>query len=145
MEGRLIHAELLVEWEVTGHTEVLGNKSPPVPLCPPQVPYDLTWNYTRTAAVGIRRLLHSCKGLTTNGLLANAKSHQVRFFIFACALPVLTSSFERSFSQRNLRETKFTSSLWSQHLIFLMAISYIVVSMTEYDPKLATHILKYTY
>jgi hypothetical protein len=28
----------------------------PVPLCPPQIPYDLNWDGTRTIAVGIQRL-----------------------------------------------------------------------------------------
>jgi hypothetical protein len=31
-------------------------KSAPVPLRPPQNPHDLTWNRTRTAAVGSQRL-----------------------------------------------------------------------------------------
>jgi hypothetical protein len=32
------------------------SKPAPVPLCPPQIPYDLTWARTRAAAVGSRRL-----------------------------------------------------------------------------------------
>jgi hypothetical protein len=31
-------------------------KRAPVPLCSPQIPYDLTWERTRAAAVGSRRL-----------------------------------------------------------------------------------------
>jgi hypothetical protein len=31
-------------------------KPAPVPLCPPQIPHDLTWAWTRAAAMGIRRL-----------------------------------------------------------------------------------------
>jgi hypothetical protein len=31
-------------------------KPAPVPLCPPQIPHDLTWARTRAAAVGSRRL-----------------------------------------------------------------------------------------
>jgi hypothetical protein len=31
-------------------------KHAPVPLCPPQIPHDLTWARTRAAAVGNRRL-----------------------------------------------------------------------------------------
>jgi hypothetical protein len=31
-------------------------KSAPVPLCPPQIPHDLTWDRTRAAAVGSQRL-----------------------------------------------------------------------------------------
>jgi hypothetical protein len=31
-------------------------KPAPVPLCPPQIPYDLTWDRTRAAKVGSRRL-----------------------------------------------------------------------------------------
>jgi hypothetical protein len=38
-----------------------GNRSTrrkiaPVPLCPPQIPHDLTWDRTRAAAVGSQRL-----------------------------------------------------------------------------------------
>jgi hypothetical protein len=29
-------------------------KSAPVPLCPPQIPYDLTWARTQATAVGSR-------------------------------------------------------------------------------------------
>jgi hypothetical protein len=31
-------------------------KPAPVPLCPPQIPHDLTWDRTRAAAAGSRRL-----------------------------------------------------------------------------------------
>jgi hypothetical protein len=31
-------------------------KSVPVPLCPPEIPHNLTWDWTRTAAVGSQRL-----------------------------------------------------------------------------------------
>jgi hypothetical protein len=31
-------------------------KPAPVPLCPPQIPHDLTWDRTRAAAVGSRLL-----------------------------------------------------------------------------------------
>jgi hypothetical protein len=31
-------------------------KPAPVPLCPPQIPHDLTWDRTRAAAVGNQRL-----------------------------------------------------------------------------------------
>jgi hypothetical protein len=30
--------EQSVEWKLAGETEVLGEKSPPLPLCPPQIP-----------------------------------------------------------------------------------------------------------
>jgi hypothetical protein len=33
-----------------------GRKPAPVPLCPPQIPHDLTWDRTRAAAVGNQRL-----------------------------------------------------------------------------------------
>jgi hypothetical protein len=36
--------------------EVLGEKLALVPLCPPQIPHDLTWAPTRAAAVGSRQL-----------------------------------------------------------------------------------------
>jgi hypothetical protein len=37
-------------------------KPAPVPLCPPQIPHDLTWDRTRAAAVGSQRLTaaHTC-------------------------------------------------------------------------------------
>jgi hypothetical protein len=46
---------------VGGMKIVKGNRStrrkpPPVPLCPPQIPLDLTWDRTRAAAVGSQRL-----------------------------------------------------------------------------------------
>jgi hypothetical protein len=31
-------------------------KPTPMPLCPPQIPYDLTWDRTRAVSVGSRRL-----------------------------------------------------------------------------------------
>jgi hypothetical protein len=42
-----------------------GNRSTrrklaPVPLCPPQIPHDLTWDRMRAAAVGSRRLALIC-------------------------------------------------------------------------------------
>jgi hypothetical protein len=46
---------------IGGMRIVKGNRSTwrkpvPMPLCPPQIPYDLTRGRTRTAAVGGRRL-----------------------------------------------------------------------------------------
>jgi hypothetical protein len=43
--------EQLVEGEMSGDTEVLGENLPPMPLCPPQIPHDLTWARTRAAAM----------------------------------------------------------------------------------------------
>jgi hypothetical protein len=40
-----------VEWNWQGKTEVLGEKSVPVPLCPPQIPHGRTQDRTRTSAV----------------------------------------------------------------------------------------------
>jgi hypothetical protein len=38
-----------------------GRKSVPIPLCPPQIPYDLTRDRTWAAAVGSQRLTnHLC-------------------------------------------------------------------------------------
>jgi hypothetical protein len=34
----------------------IQRQSASVPLCPPQIPHDLTWAQTRAAAVGSRRL-----------------------------------------------------------------------------------------
>jgi hypothetical protein len=50
------------EFGVVGGMRVgRGNRSTrrkpaPVPLCPPQIPHDPTWDRTRAAAVGSRRL-----------------------------------------------------------------------------------------
>jgi hypothetical protein len=44
----MMSAEQSVEWELAGETEV--------PLCPPQIPHDLTWARTRAAAVGSQQL-----------------------------------------------------------------------------------------
>jgi hypothetical protein len=39
---RVIMMKNLVEWRLAGETEVLGRKSAPAPLCPPQIPLDQT-------------------------------------------------------------------------------------------------------
>jgi hypothetical protein len=44
------------KWNWQGNIEVLGEKPVPVPLCPPQIPHGLTWNWTRNSAAGSRRL-----------------------------------------------------------------------------------------
>jgi hypothetical protein len=38
----MMNVEQSVEQELAGKTEVLGKKYTPVPLCPPQIPHDLT-------------------------------------------------------------------------------------------------------
>jgi hypothetical protein len=45
-----------VEWNWQGKTEVLGEKPLPVPLCPPQIPHGLTWDWSRASAVSGRWL-----------------------------------------------------------------------------------------
>jgi hypothetical protein len=72
----MMNVEQSVEWELAVETEVLGENLPqcrcgmriargnqstrrkpaPVPLCPPQIPHDLTWAWTRAATVGSRQL-----------------------------------------------------------------------------------------
>jgi hypothetical protein len=47
--------ERLVEC-LAGETEVLGENLHSVPLCPPQIPLDLSRARTRAAVVGSRRL-----------------------------------------------------------------------------------------
>jgi hypothetical protein len=37
-------------------TELLGENLPPVQICPPHIPHDLTWARTRATEVGSRRL-----------------------------------------------------------------------------------------
>jgi hypothetical protein len=50
------------DYEAVGRMRIgRGNRSTrrkpaPVSLCPPQIPHDLTWDRTRAAAVGSRRL-----------------------------------------------------------------------------------------
>ena len=46
----------MVEWHWQGRTEVLRYKPVPLPLCPPQISHGLTWDWTRTSAVGDRLL-----------------------------------------------------------------------------------------
>jgi hypothetical protein len=60
----LSHASVKVDlvWNICGIThcqrkiEVLGEKSAPVPLCPPQIPHGLVGARTQPSAVRIRRL-----------------------------------------------------------------------------------------
>jgi hypothetical protein len=49
------------DWAVGGmrigrENRITRKKPAPVPLCPPQIPYDQTWDRTRAAAVGSQRL-----------------------------------------------------------------------------------------
>jgi hypothetical protein len=48
---------------LAGNPEVLRDKPAPVPLCPPQIPHDLTRARTRAAEVGSRRLTTSAMAL----------------------------------------------------------------------------------
>lgn len=47
---------LLVEWYWQEKTQVLGEKYVLAPLCPPQISYALTRDFTRTSEVSARRL-----------------------------------------------------------------------------------------
>jgi hypothetical protein len=47
----MMNVEQSVEWELVGETEVLEEKPAPVPLCPPQIPHDMTWARTQAAEV----------------------------------------------------------------------------------------------
>jgi hypothetical protein len=42
--------------DIDGKIEVLKEKPVPVPLCPPQIQYQLDWNQTSTFVVGSWRL-----------------------------------------------------------------------------------------
>jgi hypothetical protein len=42
--------------EIDRETEVLGKKPVPVPLCPPQIPHEVTRDRNRASVVGGRRL-----------------------------------------------------------------------------------------
>jgi hypothetical protein len=52
-------------------------KPAPVPLCPPQIPYDLTWARTRAAVLRSRRLTARAVGITISDLRRGT-----RFFFF---------------------------------------------------------------
>jgi hypothetical protein len=56
-----MNAEHLVEWELAGDTGSTGIKPAFMALCPPQIPSDLTWDTTQTAAMGNWRQLYSVK------------------------------------------------------------------------------------
>jgi hypothetical protein len=51
----MMSVEQSVEW-VARETEVFGGNLPPVPLCPPQIPHDLTWAWTRAASLRRQKL-----------------------------------------------------------------------------------------
>jgi hypothetical protein len=51
----MVIVDQLVECELAGETEVLEEPAP-VPLCPSQIPHDLTWARTWAAAVGSQQL-----------------------------------------------------------------------------------------
>jgi hypothetical protein len=53
-----------MEWQRQRTTEVLGQKPVPVPLCPPQISYEPTWDQTRAVAVKGRRLHLSLSNVT---------------------------------------------------------------------------------
>jgi hypothetical protein len=52
----MMSMEQLEELVLAGETEELGDILLPVPLRPPQIPHNLTWNRIRAAAMGSRRL-----------------------------------------------------------------------------------------
>jgi hypothetical protein len=52
----MVSVEQSVEWELARGNRSTRRKPAPMPLCSPQLPYDLTWDRTRWAAVGSRRL-----------------------------------------------------------------------------------------
>jgi len=72
--GQLKDKELgpLVEWYKQGTAEVMGEKFVPVPLCPPQIPHGLTWNYTQASALAGRRtpppVLHGVSYVTRRNI-----------------------------------------------------------------------------
>jgi hypothetical protein len=61
--GLLYQPRIIYEYRAFGGTRIgMGNwgtqrKPAPVPFCPPQIPYDLNWDWNRAAAVGSRRLI----------------------------------------------------------------------------------------
>lgn len=70
--------EKLVEWELGKETELLGKKSAPFPLDPLQILYELTWDQTRAAAVGSRRLFAWAMTQPSLRLTANHKGKDRR-------------------------------------------------------------------
>jgi hypothetical protein len=49
----MTNVEQSMECELARETEILGENSP-VPLCPPQIPHDMTWAQTRAVELGRR-------------------------------------------------------------------------------------------
>jgi hypothetical protein len=47
----LIHVRTIGGMMLRGISEVLADTQSPVPLCPPQISYELTWNRKRASAV----------------------------------------------------------------------------------------------
>jgi hypothetical protein len=45
------YVEQLVEQKLAEETKVVKENVHPVPFCPPQIPYDLTWDRTWAAVV----------------------------------------------------------------------------------------------
>jgi hypothetical protein len=55
-------------------------KSAPVPLCPPQIPRDLTWDRARAAAMGNQRLTASaiaCPNVVITNIISDKRRHAV--------------------------------------------------------------------
>jgi hypothetical protein len=78
-------------------------KPAPVPLCPPQIPNDLTWDRARAAAVGSRRLTAWAMARHRNGV-----THSI--ILFPLHLPP-PRRFVPSHSNRNLQHKIPHSSL----------------------------------
>jgi hypothetical protein len=54
----LMNVEQSVEWELARETEVLGEDSVPVPLCPSQIPHDLDSNPGRRGGKPVNNRLN---------------------------------------------------------------------------------------
>jgi hypothetical protein len=88
-QPRMINEYGAFSWKRTGRGNGSTWRKPtPVPLCPPQIPRDLTCDRTRVAAVGSRRLNERAipSGLTNNIALhwsaSNAEAFMRNFCVF---------------------------------------------------------------
>jgi hypothetical protein len=52
----IVPPRMIDEYGAFGGLRIGRGNLAPVPLCPPQIPYDFTWDRTRAAALGNRRL-----------------------------------------------------------------------------------------
>jgi BMFP domain-containing protein YqiC len=65
--------------KLTGENRQLGEKPVPVPLCPPQISYGLTWDRTRASVVRGRRLTAWAMARPYLTLVTRQKIHKLTY------------------------------------------------------------------